>query len=87
VCIEQQNNNNKAKQIPSMLVIYQQATQVAAWLGKSSKHLYVLLITENEAYGSGARSITFAAPQNSAEAVCAVISEVYNHSYSSHIWV
>lgn len=39
VCIDQQDDDDKAKQIPSKFAIYQQAKQVVAWLGNRLDHL------------------------------------------------
>lgn len=87
VCIDQQDDDDKAKQIPSMFSIYQQAKQVVAWLGNRLDHLDVLLYAMDEEPDGSIASIRSAKPQYSAAAICAAISEVYSHPYFRRIWV
>lgn len=86
ICINQEDDLEKARQIPSMFFIYQQATQVVAWLGVEVAGLDELLHPAN-----GVTRDTSDLQQNSPrpdiESSCAAVQDIYRHPYFRRVWV
>jgi hypothetical protein len=77
ICIDQQNNEEKGYQVRNMLLIYQKATRVIAWLGTAHSFARPLL----DAVGSS-ENVSMVKEQDlnlqvDLDQVCATIHQLY----------
>jgi hypothetical protein len=78
ICIDQANDDEKGYQVCNMLIIYQKATQVVAWLGPAADGVGdALTAAASTDYGGG---------QN-LEKICAGLLHFYTRSWFTRMWV
>jgi hypothetical protein len=82
ICINQRESTEKAMQVRNMLMIYQKAAEVVAWLGVSDEHLDDVL----EASTSLAEKTAFD-KESDFERIHAGIHSLYMQPWFLRIWV
>ncbi|KAH7021368.1 heterokaryon incompatibility protein-domain-containing protein [Microdochium trichocladiopsis] len=96
ICINQEDDNDKAIQIRNMLFIYKQASKVVAWLGADLVHAQVLpdlaTIGGKRSVGQHSRLAIPTAPEprplpHTLDTISQALTEVYRHPYFQRIWV
>lgn len=82
ICINQSDNKEKSKQVWNMLMIYQTATRVIAWLGPAQKDLDNVLV-------AAASNTANLSPENVFDvwSIITGISYIYTRPWFQRIWI
>jgi hypothetical protein len=90
LCINQRDDQEKATQVRQMLLIYQKAARVIAWLGKEDEYteeLLTLIATRGKHGSTAFQRLSEAHIARDFENICAGLTSLYTKPWFCRLWV